>query len=211
MGIYARWVLPWLIDRTMQCPQATCYREALIPQARGCVLEIGIGSGLNCPFYSPAVERIVGLDPSGELLRRAAVRSSGASQPIHLVQGSAEAIPLRSETMDTVVVTWALCSIPDVRRALSEMRRVLRPDGQLLFVEHGLAPDPPVARWQHRLDPLWTRVSCHLDRPMDALIAEAGFRIADLQTGYLGQGPRFTTFMYSGRAVVRGPALGSED
>jgi SAM-dependent methyltransferase len=195
----------------MQCPEATRYREALIPQARGCVLEIGIGSGLNFSFYPPAVQRIVGLDPSWELLRRAATRSWGASQPIHLVQGSADAIPLRSETTDTVVVTWALCSIPDVRRALSEMRRVLRPDAQLLFVEHGLAPDPAVARWQHRLDPLWTRVSCHLDRPMDALIAEAGFVICDLRTGYLGQGPRFTTFMYSGRAVPRGPAPGSED
>ena len=201
MGIYARWVLPWLIDRAMQCPEATRYREALIPQARGCVLEIGIGSGLNFPFYSPAVERIVGLDPSRELLRRAAARSSGGSLPIHLVQGSAEAIPLRSATMDTVVVTWGLCSIPDVRRALSEMRRVLRPEGQLLFVEHGLAPDPPVARWQHRLDPLWTKVSCHLDRPMDTLIAEAGFAICDLQTGYLGQGPKLATFMYMGRAV----------
>ena len=165
------------------------------------MLEIGIGSGLNCPFYSPAVERIVGLDPSRELLRRAATRSWIASHPIHLVQGSAEAIPLRSETMDTVVVTWVLCSIPDVRRALGEMRRVLRPEGQLLFVEHGLAPDPPVARWQHRLDPLWTRVSCHLDRPMDALIAEAGFRMTDLQTGYLGQGPKLATFMFTGRAI----------
>jgi len=130
---------------------------------------------------------------------------------MHLVQASAEAIPLRSETMDTVVVTWALCSIPDVRRALGEMRRVLHTKGQLLFVEHGLAPDPPVARWQHRLDPLWARVSCHLDRPMDALIAEAGFAITNLKTGYLGQGPRFTTFMYSGGAVPRGPAPGSED
>ncbi len=185
----------------MQCPEATRYREALIPQARGCVLEIGVGSGLNFPFYTPAVERIIGLDPSRELLRRAAVRSSGSSQPIDLIQGSAEAIPLRAETVDTVVMTWVLCGIPDARQALSEMRRVLRPEGQLLFVEHGLAPDPPVARWQHRLDPVWTRVSCHLDRPMDALIAEAGFAISDLQTGYLGQGPKLATFMYTGRAV----------
>jgi len=140
VGIYARWVLPWLIDRTMQCPEATRFREALIPQARGCVLEIGIGSGLNFPFYSPTVKRIVGLDPSRELLRRAAARSSGGSLPIHLVQASAEAIPLRSEVVDTVVVTWALCSIPDVRRALSEMRRALRPSCQMLFVQHGLSP-----------------------------------------------------------------------
>ena len=103
--------------------------------------------------------------------------------------------------MDTVVVTRSLCSIPDVRRALSEMRRVLRPHGQLLFVEHGLAPEPPVARWQHRLDPFWTKVSCHLDRPMDALISDSGFRIIDLKSGYLGQGPKLATFMYTGRAM----------
>jgi len=200
MGIYARWILPRLIDRAMQTPEVTPYRETLVPRASGCVLEIGIGSGLNFPFYRPAVERIIGLDPSRTLLRRAAARSSGMLQPIHLIQGSAEAIPIRSETVDTVVMTWVLCGIPDPRRALGEMRRVLRPDGQLLFVEHGLAPEPQVARWQHRLDPLWTRVSCHLDRPMDTLIAEAGFVIADLKTGYLGHGPKLTTYMYTGCA-----------
>jgi ubiquinone/menaquinone biosynthesis C-methylase UbiE len=97
MGIYARWILPRLIDRAMQTPEVTPYRETLIPLASGCVLEIGVGSGLNFPFYTPAVERIIGLDPSWELLRRAAARSSGMSQPIHLIQGSAEAIPLQSE------------------------------------------------------------------------------------------------------------------
>ncbi len=201
MGIYARWILPRLIDRAMQTPEVTPYRETVVPQACGSVLEIGIGSGLNFPFYPPAVERIIGLDPSRTLLRRAGGRSSGLSQPIHLIQGSAEAIPLRSETVDTVVMTWVLCGIPEPRRALGEMRRVLRPTGQLLFVEHGLAPEPQVARWQHRLDPLWTRVSCHLDRPMDALIAEAGFAISDLTTGYLGHGPRLATYMYAGRAT----------
>jgi hypothetical protein len=98
-------------------------------------------------------------------------------------------------------MTWVLCGIPDPRRALGEMRRVLRPTGQLLFVEHGLAPEPQVAHWQHRLDPFWTRVSCHLDRPMDTLIAEAGFDISGLETGYLGHGPRLATYMYAGRAV----------
>jgi SAM-dependent methyltransferase len=204
MGIYAEWILPRLIDRAMQTPEVTPYRETLIPRASGCVLEIGIGSGLNCPFYTSAVERIIGLDPSRVLLRRAAERSSDMSQPIHLIQGSAEAIPLRSGTVDTVVMTWVLCGIPDPRRALSEMHRVLRPDGQLLFVEHGRAPEPQVARWQHRLDPLWTRVSCHLDRPMDALIAGAGFAIADLNTGYLGHGPKLAAYMYAGRALPTG-------
>jgi len=204
MGIYARWILPRLIDRAMQTPEVTPFRETLIPLASGCVLEIGVGSGLNFPFYRPGVERSIGLDPSRVLLRRAAGRSSGLSQPIHLIQGSAEAIPLRSNSVDTVVITWVLCGIPDPRRALGEMRRVLRPSGQLLFVEHGLAPEPQVAHWQHRLDPLWTRVSCHLDRPMDTLIAEAGFVIADLTTGYLGHGPKLATYMYAGRALPTG-------
>jgi ubiquinone/menaquinone biosynthesis C-methylase UbiE len=204
MGMYSRWILPRLVDWAMQTPEVRPFRETLIPLASGCVLEIGVGSGLNFPFYTPAVDRIIGLDPSRVLLRRAAARSSGMSQPIHLIQGSAEAIPLRSETVDTVVMTWVLCGIPNPRRALDEMRRVLRPSGQLLFVEHGLAPEPQVARWQHRLDPLWTRVSCHLDRSMDTLIAEAGFAISDLKTGYLGHGPRIATYMYAGRALPTG-------
>jgi SAM-dependent methyltransferase len=106
--------------------------------------------------------------------------------------------------VDTVVLAWVLCGIPDAKQALREMYRVLRPTGQLLFVEHGLAPEPKVARWQHRLDPLWTRASCHLDRPMDALISGAGFAITDLKTGYLGHGPRLATYMYAGRAMPIG-------
>jgi ubiquinone/menaquinone biosynthesis C-methylase UbiE len=201
MGIYADWILPRLIDWTMRSDEATRYRRMLVPAARGLVLEVGVGSGLNLPFYGDGVERIVGVDPSPELLQRAVLRSSRSRAPVHLVQGSAEALPLKDASVDSVVLTWVLCSIPDVGRALREMRRVLRPSGQLIFVEHGLAPEPKVAGWQHRLDPFWTRVSCHLDRPMDALIADAGFAFTDLKTGYLGKGPKFMTFLFSGRAT----------
>ena len=201
MGIYTRWIFPRLIEWSMRSQEVAPYRETLVPQARGLVLEIGIGSGQNLPFYTNAVERLVGLDPSPELLRRSQTRSSLSRVPLHLIRASAEAIPLKAASVDTVVMTWVLCSIPDVRRALDEMRRVLRHDGQLLFVEHGLAPEQQVARWQHRFDPLWERVSCHLDRKMDDLIADAGFMLADLRTGYLGKGPRFMTYMYSGRAT----------
>lgn len=201
MAVYARWIFPRLIDWAMRNRDVCDYRKALIPLAVGRVAEIGIGSGLNLPLYTKAVEQIIGIDPSPELLRKATERLPLSRHPVHLIQASAEALPLADKSVDTLVMTWTLCSIPDPRRALAEMQRVLRPDGQLLFAEHGLAPEPQVARWQHRLDPLWTRLSCHLDRPVNALICEAGFAIADLRTGYLGKGPRPLTFIYSGRAT----------
>jgi SAM-dependent methyltransferase len=176
------------------------YRRALVPLAYGRVLEVGIGSGLNLPFYPDAAEWIIGLDPSTELLRRAAGRVVGSRRPVRLVRASAEAIPLADRSVDTIVMTWMLCSIPDPSAALREMRRVLRPDGQLLFAEHGLAPEAHIARWQHRLDPLWARLSCHLDRDMDDLIRGSGFRITEIETGYLDRGPKPLTFMYRGRA-----------
>ena len=198
MGFYSRLVLPRLIDWTMQSEEAARYRRKLVPQAHGVVLELGIGSGLNLPFYTYAVQRIVGLDPSSELLRRGKVRSSRSPVPVHMVQGVAERLPIEKESIDTVVLTWALCSVSDVRQTLSEARRVLRTSGQLLFVEHGLAPEPHVACWQHRLDSFWSCVSCHLDRPVDALITAAGFRVRELDTAYLGKGPKIMTYMYTG-------------
>ena len=123
---------------------------------------------------------------------------------VELIDGSAEALPLEDHSVDTVVSTWTLCSIPDVQRALQEMRRVLRTGGTLLFVEHGEAPESNVARWQHRLDPLWTRLAggCHLDRPIDTLIAEAGFAMDRLDTAYM-EGPKLLTFLYEGSAHPR--------
>ncbi|MYZ46311.1 class I SAM-dependent methyltransferase [Propylenella binzhouense] len=200
MGVYARWVLPLLIDWTMRDEDLAAYRRRLAPRARGFVLEVGVGSGLNLPLYGPAVERVIGLDPSFELLARAAARACGAALPVHLVRASAEAMPLRDASVDTVLMTWTLCSIADARAGLREMRRVLRPGGELLFVEHGLAPERQVAAWQRRLDPLWSRISCHLDNPVDRLLREAGFSIERLNTGYLGKGPKPLTFMYEGCA-----------
>jgi ubiquinone/menaquinone biosynthesis C-methylase UbiE len=171
MGIYTRWVFPRLLDWTMRSDETTPYRRALIPRARGRVLEVGVGSGLNLPFYTDDVELVIGLDPSPELLRMAAHRCRQARVPLHPVQATAEGVPVKDASIDTVVMTWTLCSIMDAPRALSEMRRVLRPGGQLLFAEHGLSPDEGGARWQHRIDPFWVRISCHLNRPMDALIS----------------------------------------
>jgi len=201
MGVYARWIFPRLFDWAMRSDETTPYRRALVPQARGRVLEIGIGSGLNLPFYKDEVEFVIGLEPSSELLRLATQRRWQSRVRLHLVQATAEAVPLKDGSVDTVVMTWALCSIPNAQQALAEIHRVLDRGGQLLFVEHGLSPDPGVARWQHRIDPVRARISCHLDRPMDALISEAGLTLTELQTGYLETGPRLMTFMYSGRAT----------
>ncbi len=190
-----------MLDRTMRYRRLLPYRERVIGAASGRVLEIGIGSGLNLPFYDAAAERVIGLEPSPHLLAMTRGRANRAAAPIDLLEGSAEAIPLDAASVDTVVTSWTLCSIPDVTRALAEMRRVLRPGGRLLFVEHGLAPDRGVRWWQDRLTPAWVWLTggCHLNRAIADLIAGAGFRVERVDTGYLsGRNPM--TFMYEGSA-----------
>jgi ubiquinone/menaquinone biosynthesis C-methylase UbiE len=202
-GFYQRHVLPHLVDLAMKQPLATERRSRLIPQATGAVLEVGVGSGLNFPFYGPRIARLHAVDPSPELLEMARRRASKLDMEVEFECVSAEALPYATASMDTVVTTWTLCSIPDAASALSEMRRVLKPDGTLLFVEHGRAPDASVRKWQDRLDPLWTRVAggCHLNRPMAELIRSAGFALEKLDTSY-SPGPRPITYMYEGRAAV---------
>ena len=201
-GLYERFVLPRLINLAMRNDQLLPYRRRLAATATGRVLEVGIGSGLNLPLYTPMVDCLIGIDPSAALLERVGALAAGVSCPIQLVQASAEAIPLKDASIDTIVMTWTLCSINDASAALREMHRVLKSSGQLLFVEHGLASDQKVAWWQYRLDPIWWRVSCHLDNPVDQMLEEAGFRVQALQTGYLPRGPKPMTFMYEGRATV---------
>jgi ubiquinone/menaquinone biosynthesis C-methylase UbiE len=202
MNIYERWVLPTLLDLVMRQRQMEKYRRDLVPAARGRVLEIGIGSGLNLPLYARGVSTVVGLDPSERLLAMARQRAAKVSMHVDLLRGSATEIPLDSDSIDTLVMTWTLCSIPDPLGALREMRRVLRPSGTLLFIEHGLSPEPGVARWQRRLTPMWRHLAggCHLDRKVDDLIRAAGFELTKLRTEY-ADGPRPMTYMYGGRAV----------
>lgn len=200
MGFYERAILPRLIHAGMRQELFLAYRQRLVSQAEGRVLEIGFGSGLNLPLYSKPT-LIVGLDPSPVALSIARTATSRMSCPVELLRGSAEDIPLDNRSVDTVVAAWTLCSIPDVTRALSEVRRVLTPSGLFLFVEHGRSPDASVARWQDRLTPLWQRVAggCHLNRAIGRLVAESGFGIDRMNTGYM-DGPRLMTFMYEGRA-----------
>jgi ubiquinone/menaquinone biosynthesis C-methylase UbiE len=183
----------------MRTKQLAPFRERIGARAEGRVLEIGAGSGLNLPYYTDRVSEILGIEPHPTLLGMAAAKRSPV--PARWIDGSAEAIPLQSGSVDTVVTTWTLCSIPDVTAALREMRRVLRPAGLLLFVEHGLASEESVRRWQHRLTPLWKRIAggCHLDRPIRGLIQDAGFNIASLEANY-GEGPKPMVFIYEGSA-----------
>jgi len=200
VSFYRERVLPHLIDLTMKHADFEPYRRRITGAAHGRVLEIGVGSGMNLMLYRNATG-VVGIDPSAKLLSMARAAAGDRSRSIELVGGTAEAIPLPDRSVDTVVSTWTLCSIPDLPNALSEVRRVLKPGGQFLFAEHGLAPEPNVVRWQHRLTPLWKRVAggCHLNRPIDRMISSAGFRLARLETGYM-KGPRPMTFMYEGQA-----------
>jgi ubiquinone/menaquinone biosynthesis C-methylase UbiE len=199
MGFYQDHIVPAFINLAMRRADHVPYRKRALSLAEGRVLEIGIGSGLNLPFYTDRSTAILGLDPQRKLLAMAGRETSIV--PTKLVEGSAESIPLDDAKVDTVVITWSLCSIPDPIKALGEMRRVLKPGGQLVFVEHGLAPEENVQRWQRRLTPPWKRLTggCHLDRPISDLVQTAGFRIDHLETGYM-RGPKMMTFTYEGLA-----------
>jgi ubiquinone/menaquinone biosynthesis C-methylase UbiE len=201
MGFYERWIVPRLLDLAMRNRLLDHYRQQTIASARGLVLEVGVGSGVNLPLYGPTVTRVVGLDPSPELLRLASKRAADVVIPVSLLRASAEHLPLADAVFHTTVMTWTLCSIPNPIAALTEMRRVLRPDGRLIFVEHGLSPEIRAARWQRRLTPYWKRISggCHLDRKTDDLIRAAGFQIDAIEMAYI-QGPKPWTFMYQGSA-----------
>src|SRR5262249_42170360 len=198
MALYRDHVLPCFTHLAMSNRGLIEYRRRMVSQARGRVLEIGIGSGLNLPFYGRQVASVDGIDPSGVLLRRAGRHSAVRAE---LVEASAEIIPFDNNVFDTVVTTWTLCTIPQVISALREMRRVLREDGCLLFVEHGLAPDRGVAWWQQRLTPGWKCLGgcCHLNPKIDDLVTASGFHIDELGTGYM-QGRNPFAFMYEGVA-----------
>jgi ubiquinone/menaquinone biosynthesis C-methylase UbiE len=203
MGFYDAIILPKLTHRVCAHADITCEREKVVPLAKGEILEVGIGSGLNLPFYDPAtVDRVWGVDPSGPLKKIAEKKARKLPFEVRFIGLSGEDIPLEKNSMDTVLVTYALCSIPDVLKALKEMNRVLKPKGVLLFCEHGRAPDEKILRWQDRLNPVWTKISggCNLNRPISHLIAESGFKITHLDAAYTSSF-KVISFNYTGIAV----------
>jgi SAM-dependent methyltransferase len=201
MGLYRKYLLPTLTDLAMRNRTLRPERARWVPLASGVVLEVGVGSGLNLPIYSREVRKLYALDPSEALLRKARAQAARAAFSVEFLCQPAEVIPLADGSVDAVVTTWTLCTIPDPVAALQEMRRVLRPEGRLIFVEHGRSPDPAVVRWQDRLTPLWRRVTggCHLNRPIDRLLQSGGFEALEVNRGYVA-GPRVGSYLYRGMA-----------
>jgi SAM-dependent methyltransferase len=203
MGFYARHILPVVINCACGAKPIRHQRRKIVPRAEGVVLELGFGSGLNLPYYDAArVSRVYALEPEEGMLARARKVAAKAPLPVEILPERAEDISLPAESVDTVLVTYALCTIPDVAAALEGVRRVLKPEGKLLFCEHGLAPDEEVQRGQRAIEPIWTRIAggCHLSRDIPALVALGGFRIEDMETMYLPSTPRFAGYNYWGAA-----------
>ncbi len=207
MGLYDRFVLPRLIDSGCGSKPVMKQRAKVVPFAEGRVLEVGMGSGLNLDFYDPAkITEVIGLEPAAPMRQRAVARMAAREEPlgfpVSFVDLPGEEIPLEDASVDTVVLTYTLCTIPDALGALGQMRRVLKPGGRMLFCEHGLAPDEAVQRWQHRIGPVWKMIGggCHLNRPIPDLIRQGGFELLALETMYLPNTPRFAGFNYWGAA-----------
>ena len=205
MSLYEHYCLPHLIDFACNSSTVREQRQRMVPLARGRVFEVGMGSGLNIPFYdAQAVTLVFGLEPSEGMRIKAASALARAPFSVEWLSLPGEDIPLDDHSVDTVLLTYTLCTIRDWQQAMAQMRRVLEPGGKLIFCEHGEAPNESVRRWQHRLNPLWSRIAggCQLNRPIDRCIKSAGFCIDRLETGYL-PGPRPMTFNYRGVASPR--------
>ena len=203
MGLYGKYVLPRVVHLACSARPNMRQREKLVPLASGRVLEVGMGSGLNLPFYDARrVTKVWGLEPSPEMSKMASAAVEAVAFDVEFVSAGGEQIPLDSESFDTVLMTFTLCTIPDAERALREIARVLKRGGQLLFCEHGAAPDAGVRRWQNRINPLWRRLAggCHLNRDIPGLIRRGGFEITRMDTMYI-PGWRPASFNYWGAAA----------
>lgn len=202
MGLWNDRVLPRLLDRVLRTPEVNARRAKVCQGLHGRVVEIGFGSGLNLVHYPAEVTEILAVEPSASALRLAEPRKAAVSAPVDHVGLDGARLDLPDGSVDCVLSTYTLCTIPDADAALREVRRVLKPDGALHFLEHGRAPTESVRRWQRRLHPVHSRIAggCHLDRPIDNLIIRAGLIISELETGY-GDGPRPLSYLYRGRAL----------
>jgi ubiquinone/menaquinone biosynthesis C-methylase UbiE len=201
LSIYNKYILPKFLNCACGSKPIIYQRQKIVPLASGVVLDIGIGSGLNIPFYnSNKIDKVIGIDPSHELIDLAKDQVNNSQASVELVIGNAESIPYPDNFFDTVLVTYTMCTIPDVARANKEMWRVLKDNGRLLFCEHGLAPDKKILKWQNRIDLFWGKIAggCHLNRDIEKLIIEAGFSFDSLDKMYLPSTPKFAGYNYWG-------------
>lgn len=205
MGFYNKYILPKAIDWACSQKPSMRQREKIVPQANGNVLEIGIGSGLNLPYYSKAnIKHLTAIDPSEELWNRNSLNTQKLPFEFEFIKAFAENIPLDNNCFDTVVITYTICTIPNLNKAFTEIRRVLKPTGKLLFCEHGKAPDKVVQRYQNILNPLWKSIGggCNLNRDIPIILNENGFKINQLETMYL-PGWKPASFNYWGKAEIK--------
>lgn len=206
MRFYSQYVFPRLMNAVMDRAAFRRIRKSLLSGARGQVLEIGYGSGLNLPHYPESVERLTGVDANPAMRRLAAQQAGCFAREPELLTLDTGSLPFEDGTFDTVVSTWTLCSVAGVQSALREIHRVMRPDGRFLFAEHGLSSDPRVRRWQRRLTPLQRMIAegCHLDRDISGLIRSAGLKIMHLDNCYMEKVPRIAGYLYKGVATGSG-------
>jgi ubiquinone/menaquinone biosynthesis C-methylase UbiE len=206
MGFYERRLLPHIVNVAMNTTAVTDERRRCLENVTGTVLEVGFGTGLNLPHYPRTVTKVVGVDPSETSAKLARQRMAASPFPVETIRLSAEKLPVADASFESIVSTFTLCTIPDVASALLEMRRALRPGGRLYFVEHGRADDPNVRRWQERLNSIQQTVfgGCNLNRPISALIEQAGFEIERLENSYMKGAPKFGGFLYRGVAKRSG-------
>ena len=205
MSFYDKYILPSFLNCACGTKPMQYQRKKIVPLAKGDVLEIGIGSGLNLPFYDlDKINKIWGLDPSEELNAMAKKVAKDIDTDVDLVIGGAEEIPLPENSIDTILLTYTLCTIPKVKDSIKEIERVLKPSGSMLFCEHGLAPDEKVAKWQQRLNPYWKKIAggCNLNRDIPKIIQDSSFKITKLETMYLPSTPKFAGFNYWGEVRV---------
>lgn len=203
MSFYEKYILPRFLNCACASEPITFQRKKVTPLAEGKILEVGIGSGLNLPFYNKSkIVELWGIDPSEELNVMAKKVAKKEGLDVNFISSSAEDIPLPDNYFDTVLITYTMCTIPEVIEANKEMLRVLKPEGRLIFCEHGLAPDPKVAKWQHRIDPIWGKIAggCHLNRNIPDLITSAGFEIDNMEQMYLPSTPSFAGYNFWGTA-----------